>query len=306
MNPKPSEFNALGALGVQVLQRDWLSSNQIVFPAVGGQGATVVDTGYDSHGAHTVQLVEHVLAGQHLGRIVNTHLHADHCGGNAHLQARHRCTTLVPAPSFEAVRHWDEAALSFNALDQHCQRFQADEALMPGATLRLGEAQWQVLAAPGHDPDAVMLFEPTERVLISGDALWEHNVAIIFPELAGQPGFGVALETLACIEALAPRVVVPGHGPAFGGVAAALARSRARLHAFQAEPSRHVRYATRALVMFRMLSLRRLARAELLVWIESTPLFQRLGARVNANTTLEGLLRDGNLKETLHHEITLP
>jgi glyoxylase-like metal-dependent hydrolase (beta-lactamase superfamily II) len=306
MNLNTRAQRALAALGAHVLQRDWLSSNQIVFPAVGGQGATVVDTGYDSHGSHTVQLVEHLLAGQRLGQIVNTHLHADHCGGNAHLQARHGCVTRVPAPSFEAVRQWDESALSFNELDQRCQRFHAEEALVPGAALRLGEADWQVLPAPGHDPDAVMLFEPTERVLISGDALWEHNVAIIFPELEGQPGFSVALDTLAAIEALAPQVVVPGHGPAFGDVAAALARSRARLNAFQAEPARHLRYALRALVMFRMLSLRRLPRVELLGWMQSTPLFQRLGPNVDAQATLEGLLRDGNLQETHLHDITLP
>lgn len=264
----------LQALGAQVLQRDWLSANHIVFGARGDTPATVVDTGYARHAPMTLALVERALAGQPLQRIVNTHLHSDHCGGNRALQARYAgVETLVPAPSFELVRDWDEGRLSYRPTGQLCERFRADGAIAPGSTLHLGEAEWQVHAAPGHDPDAVLLFEPQTRTLISGDALWEDRLAIIFPELEGEDGFGPARRTLAMIEGMAPRWVIPGHGAVFGDVAAALAASRRRLDAFEKDPSRHAQHAARALVMFHMMEHQQRVRGELEGWLPATPIF---------------------------------
>jgi glyoxylase-like metal-dependent hydrolase (beta-lactamase superfamily II) len=42
-----------------------------------------------------------------------------------------------------------------------------------------------VLAAPGHDPHMVMLFNRERGILISADALWEHGFGAIFPEIEG-------------------------------------------------------------------------------------------------------------------------
>ena len=46
----------------------------------------MVDTGYCIHAEQTLALVEAALQGAPLQRIVNTHLHSDHCGGNALLR----------------------------------------------------------------------------------------------------------------------------------------------------------------------------------------------------------------------------
>lgn len=312
----PDDFGVtLRALGAQVLQRDWLSANQTVFGAADAQTpATVVDTGYASHADMTLALVDRALAGEALGRIVNTHLHSDHCGGNRALQARHTgIRTAVPVPSLEAVRAWDEQRLTYQLTGQYCERFQADEAVVPGARIRLGPAWWEVHAAPGHDPDAVLLFEPQTRTLIAGDALWEDRLAIIFPELAGQDGFGPARRTLALIESLRPRCVVPGHGAPFGDVAAALAASRQRLDAFERAPARHANHAARALVMFHMLEHRRQGRAALAQWLLDTPIFGmawRAGATAEpaarwAQTLLDSLVDDGVLR-VRGDELALP
>ena len=207
------------ALGLTLLQRDWLSANHVVFGATADAVATVVDTGYARHSAMTLALVDHALAGQPLKRIVNTHLHSDHCGGNRALQDRDAAVrTLVPLPSLSAVAAWDEARLSYRLTGQVCDSFRVDAALIPGERLTLGHAEWQIHAAPGHDPDAVLLFEPQTRTLIAGDALWEDRLAIIFPEIDGQPGFEQTRYTLDLIESLGPRWVIPGHGAAFEDV----------------------------------------------------------------------------------------
>jgi glyoxylase-like metal-dependent hydrolase (beta-lactamase superfamily II) len=298
----------LASLGLTVLQRDWLSANHTVFAEADDVPASVVDTGYARHSAMTLALIDHALAGQPLSRIVNTHLHSDHCGGNAALQARDAAVQAwIPAASEAAVKAWDERRLSYRPTGQFCERFRVDGVLLPGASLRLGPAAWQVHAAPGHDPDAVLLFEPQTRTLIAGDALWEDRLAIIFPELEDQPGFGPARQTLALVESLAPRVVIPGHGAVFEDVDAALAASRRRLSAFEREPLRHVRHAARALLMFHMMEHQRRLRSVLEAWLQATPIFRAMAARAAGaagasawgTELIDGLVDDGLLA---HHE----
>lgn len=294
----------LRSIGARVLQRDWLSANNIVFAACGAAPATVVDTGYARHAEMTLALVDQALAGAPLRRIVNTHLHSDHCGGNHALQARYALTTYVPAPSLAAVQAWDEDKLSYRPTGQLCERFDVDGAIAPGDTLDLGPTRWQVHAAPGHDPDAVLLFEPQTRTLISGDALWEDRLAIIFPELYGEDGFGPTRRTLALIESLAPRCVIPGHGGVFDDVGAALAASRKRLQSFEKDPARHAQHAARALVMFHMMEHQDRVRDELEAWLLQTPIFE-LSARLSritlspaswAHELVERLIGDGLLR----------
>jgi Zn-dependent hydrolases, including glyoxylases len=81
-----------------LFERGWLSANSIVFQ--GRHGTAIVDTGYHSHGAQTVELVRAALGGRPLERILNTHLHSDHCGGNAALQsAWPEAQTAIPPAS---------------------------------------------------------------------------------------------------------------------------------------------------------------------------------------------------------------
>ena len=142
---------------IRVLERGWLSSNNILLFDDDG-AATLVDTGYVTNKAQTLALVDHALAGRRLARIVNTHLHSDHCGGNAELQKAHETTIWIPPGHADAVARWDEDVLTYRATGQQCDRFQYDGIVAPGSALRMGGIDWQVLAAPGHDPNSVVLW----------------------------------------------------------------------------------------------------------------------------------------------------
>ena len=267
---------ALKRVGAQFIVRGWLSANNIVFQGSCSVRTAVVDTGYASHAQQTLQLVETALSGHDLNHIVNTHLHSDHCGGNQALQERFPgARTTVPAGFSPAVVPWDETRLTFRDTGQYCPPFRVDEFVNAGEVIHLGDRAWEVHAAPGHDPDALMFYEPLERLLISGDALWERRLAIIFPELAGTPGFKTTRRTLDAIERLEPRWVLPGHGHAFNDVAEAVRRSRERLEQFEAHPSRHREHAARALAMFHMLEVQATSRQELEDWMADTPIFER-------------------------------
>ena len=258
---------------ITLLERGWLSANSIVFRGT-RSGAAVVDTGYCTHAAQTVVLVEEALDGQPLERLLNTHLHSDHCGGNAALQAAWPgVQTLIPPGQAEHVRHWDAWALSYTPTGQDCPPFAFDALLQPGTELLLGDRPWQVHAAPGHDTHSVVLFEPQEALLISADALWENGFGVVFPELEGQEAFAAVGATLDLIERLEPRTVIPGHGPVFYDAARALDVARRRLDGFVQDPRRHARYGAKVLLKYKLLEWQQISLAGLKAWATATPYF---------------------------------
>jgi len=260
---------ALAGLGV--FERGWLSSNNVLVHDEAG--ALLIDTSHVNHAEQTLALVRHALAGRPLARIVNTHLHSDHCGGNATLQRAFGAAVSVPEASAAAVREWSSAGLTFDASGQRCERFTLQGTTRAGDVIEAGGRRFEVFEAPGHDPQSLILFDAENGLLISADALWENGFGVVFPELEGEPGFADVGAVLDTIERLPVRLVVPGHGAPFSDVSAAIARSRARLAAFIADPRRHARHGAKVLLKYHLMEVREQPFDALLQWAEATPLF---------------------------------
>ncbi|OYQ41611.1 MBL fold metallo-hydrolase [Rhodoferax sp. TH121] len=272
--------------GVSVFERGWLSSNNILIQ--GAQGTALIDSGYYTHADQTLALVDSALQGRPLDLLLNTHLHSDHCGGNAALQVRYPALqTHIPPGHAEYVRVWDAHALSYTPTGQQCPRFHLDSTLQPETEMRLGELLWQVHAAPGHDPHSVILFEPNSRTLVSADALWEKGFGVVFPELDGDDAFDEVAATLDLIERLNPATVIPGHGAPFSDAPAALAYARQRLHGFVQNPAKHLQYAAKVLLKFKLLEARHLPLPALIAWARNTTYFSQTFQQHFAGATFE-------------------
>jgi glyoxylase-like metal-dependent hydrolase (beta-lactamase superfamily II) len=283
---------------MRVFERGWLSSNNILF--IGHAETALVDSGYLTHAPQTLALVRHALGTRRLDRLLNTHLHSDHCGGNAILQAEYGCHTAIPAAEAAKVRTWDQDALSFRATGQQCARFGFDDTVSPGDELVLGDLRWQALAAPGHDPHALLLYCAAEGILISGDALWENGFGVIFPELAGEPGFEEEGATLELIAGLDLRLVIPGHGAPFADAPAALARARSRLDYLAADPRRNAENAVKVMLKFLLLERRQIAQQDVAALFASIPLVEDArrryfehSAEALADWAMQALVRAG-------------
>ncbi len=263
--------------GMHVIERGWLSSNNIVL--VGRHEAALVDSGYLTHAPQTLALVQHVLAGRKLDHIVNTHIHSDHCGGNAHLQHEYGCRISIAEAESEKVAQWDETRLSFREVGQQCAPFRVSATLQPGDELELGDLLWQVLAAPGHDPHSLMLYCPSEQILLSADALWENGFGVVFPELNGESGFAEAKATLNLIQSLPLRLVVPGHGAPFTDAATAVARAQSRLAWLREQPLRHAQYALKVVLKFLLIERQSIALDQIPALLQGVPLLARTNAR---------------------------
>lgn len=270
--------------GIEVFERGWLSANNIFH--FGQEDVSLVDSGYCAHQNLTLDLVRSALKKHHLpglNKLLNTHLHSDHCGGNAALAKSFDCEVYIPAAEEVAVKSWNNALLSYDNLGQECPQFSHHGVLIPGEEILLGRYLWKILAAPGHDPHSVMLYQTDHRVLISADALWEEGFGVIFPELWGETGFEEVAQTLALIETLPVDLVIPGHGAPFVDIAKSIAIARSRLDYLASDPDRNARHGAKVLLKYRLLEWRSRNITQVNDWIANTPALVSAANLLNMN-----------------------
>ena len=266
---------ALNIPGLQVFERGWLSANNILL--TDSDSSTLIDSGYVTHQDQTLMLLQNALGTKPLDRLVNTHLHSDHCGGNALLQRVYpQLTTLIPIGESEAVSRWDVDALSYESTGQECPRFNYTDVLRAGQSLKMAKLDWHVMAAPGHDPHSVILFEPQHRILISADALWANGFGVVFPELEGVSAFDEVAATLDLIESLDAQWVIPGHGPVFFGVEVALNNARQKLNGFVQNPAKHAKYGAKVLLKYKLLEMNKVPLQQFVAWATEVRYFKVL------------------------------
>jgi glyoxylase-like metal-dependent hydrolase (beta-lactamase superfamily II) len=236
---------------LQLLERGWLSSNTLI---ARGRDTVLIDSGYHTHSAFMLLTLQASLGGSPVDRLFNTHLHSDHCGGNAALcDAYPGLQVSIPGSAASRVAQWDHASQLYDAVGQHCPPFPFQVTHAGGDTVEFGDLDWRVLASPGHDNDSVMFFNEDTRTLISADALWENGFGVLFPMLDGHDALTDQLATLDLIESLGAVCVIPGHGSVFGEINRSLDAARARLESFVQKPERHIQNALRVLMKFNLL-----------------------------------------------------
>jgi len=242
--------------GMAVIQRGWLNANHVLFRENDHDGAVLIDSGYVTHADATLALLRQAdaLGQRPLARVLNTHCHSDHMGGNARLQREYGAQVWVPEAEAPHIQSWDQAALWLDDAGQQAEPFRVDGLLRPGESLLLGQTEWQLLAAPGHRNEALMFYAPEYRILISGDALWQNGLGAVLPD-ADLAGLAAAQATLELIAALDIDWVIPGHGAPFANVAQALQTASRRLLQWRDNPQRWALSLLKSLLLFNLLEM---------------------------------------------------
>lgn len=268
-----------------VIERGWLNCNQIVLTSPAQN--MLIDSGYGRHADETLCLVGEALGQQPLHRLINTHCHSDHMGGNRALRETYACRITIPSGEVEHVTPWTSQSCWSLETDQYAEQFDFDDTISAGDSFDGGDLSWRAIAAPGHDMGALLFWCEQERMLITGDALWERGMGFVWPtevselsvrNVSNSP-IHEALETLDMIERLAPRLIIPGHGAPFTDVGKALAVSRSRLIAFAKDPAKNARHVVKTLFVFALLDKGSISVAMLPKYLAGVPVYCDMSAR---------------------------
>ena len=263
--------------GVVVIERGWLNCNQILLTSE--HENILIDSGYGRHADATIDYVEQVLQGKLLHRLINTHCHSDHMGGNRALREHYACRVTIPAGEVQHVVPWTAQSCWAEQMDQYAEEFQFDDVICAGDVFDGGNLQWRAVAAPGHDMGALMFWCESERMLITGDALWERGMGFVWPSAEGNaPSSNIraAFATFDVIEALNPATIIPGHGAPFFDVKSSLEFNRSKLSALARDPVKAARNVAKSLFVFSLLDKQTMPVSSLESYIAKVPVFKQL------------------------------
>jgi glyoxylase-like metal-dependent hydrolase (beta-lactamase superfamily II) len=195
-----------------------------------GSGTTlVVDTGGNALAAQTIHGYATAARPGNALRVVNTEGHFDHIGGNGYFTslgvdvAGHESIArrpeefqaeiaefnqAIPTPGRRAA---GEAKAFFHAtgLTNPVHRMSGEQ------TLELGGCPVEILFTPGHTQGNLSLWVPSDGAVFTGDCVVREYLPNL--EAGDVNAWREWLRSLARLEGLAPRVVIPGHGPVARG-----------------------------------------------------------------------------------------
>jgi len=222
-----------------------------------GDGIVLFDTGMHEPGslAHLERAMAQVnLSLENVRLIVCTHAHSDHYGQAADIVDRAGCE-LWMHPNHEhmtraaqdpeaALERRIEVARQSGVPEEPLQAYaearrgqgfgisrliEPDRPLLPGVEIQTDLGTWAVYETPGHAPSHVCMFQPEQRMLISGDHLLGRVSPYYDYGYSPDPA-GEFLRSLDVVEQLDARLCLSGHGRTFTDVQGHIEANRALVH----------------------------------------------------------------------------
>ena len=207
-------------------------------------GALLVDSGWNTEEAFDSlkkQLAEIGTSGEDISQIVVTHVHPDHyglAGKLKHLYGTKLSLHYLEKDFIESryinmdellkqMAQWlhlngtpadelSELQTASLAMRKFVTPVLPDVTLYGGETITTGYFNFKVIWTPGHASGHICLYEPTKKILFSGD----HILSTITPHVGLHPQsssnpLGDYLDSLNRLKQLEVKLVLPGHGQPF-------------------------------------------------------------------------------------------
>jgi glyoxylase-like metal-dependent hydrolase (beta-lactamase superfamily II) len=105
--------------------------------------------------------------------IINTHGHVDHVMGNAEMQEKTGAKIKIHEAEADYLHKIGDFWLRMFAARKSPP---ADETLVDGDRIRVGNYDWQVIHTPGHTPGGICLYNAPYGLCLTGDTLFVGSV----------------------------------------------------------------------------------------------------------------------------------
>lgn len=218
------------------IERGYLNANHFAYRAA---APVLIDTAYKADLPTTLATLRRLkLDLAAVARIINTHTHCDHVGGNHTIQKQSNCAVALHPAGRRFMETRDARSPWWSYYHQEADFFDPTESLGDGDDVDIGPYRFQVIFTPGHAADGVVLYHRTHHLLLSSDTLWERDVPVMTLRIEGAAAVEVMQASLEKIGGLDVRHVFPGHGRPFTDFAGALQRATAKLAHYMTDHSR--------------------------------------------------------------------
>jgi hydroxyacylglutathione hydrolase len=220
--------------GFFFIERGYLNANHFAHRS---ERPVLIDTGYLGDWPATASVLTDLgLDVSRTALIINTHTHCDHVGGNRPIQTRSGCGIALHPRGVRFMQERDARSPWWSFYHQEAAFFAPTVRLADGQVIQVGPYGFEVIHTPGHASDGLVLYNPSERILLSSDTLWEHDFPVMTLAVEGEDAIETMLASLDKIAGLEVHRVFPGHGAPFDDFRNALGRARTRLEKFLANP----------------------------------------------------------------------
>jgi len=176
--------------GVFAITEPWQFQEVISYLIVGTERALLFDTGLgiDSMSVAVGELTTLPVS------VLNSHTHYDHVGGNAEFADILARDTPYTAANSRGFPHRELAGevgpdalcralpAGFDSAAFHTRPWTPTGRVADGTRIELGGRTIEVLAVPGHTPDAVALLDRAAGLLWTGDSFYAAPIWLYVPE----------------------------------------------------------------------------------------------------------------------------
>jgi hydroxyacylglutathione hydrolase len=166
-------------------------------------GETIIDSGTGSNFVRLYEIFKQMgLDFDNIKNIVNTHMHWDHIGGNGFFKNAKIHIHENDAGVLESGDAESSNSMYFNG---NMRPMKVEKKLKEGDEI-LG---FGVLHTPGHTRGSICLFDPKDKILVSGDTIFSDGVGRTDLPGGDEGDLNKSIEKLSKLEI---ETILPGHG----------------------------------------------------------------------------------------------
>ncbi|HTX61900.1 MAG TPA: MBL fold metallo-hydrolase [Methanobacterium sp.] len=144
---------------------------------------------------------------RNLDMVINTHEHVDHFGANQSLPRN--VPILAHRYAAAKIVSADDEVLLCRAHGENPKGYHVHMWLENLNVINLGDWFLKILHTPGHTSGSLCIYEPRQKVLISGDTVFAKGT---ISNISSSGSHGEYINSLARLNTMKIDLLLPGHG----------------------------------------------------------------------------------------------